>query len=325
MDAISCFCPLHCTATWDKPGPKIEPVTSDGSPGVAVAEDRRDATMTELMLCPAPFLNGSKFPAAVRKRPSARNQAGTGIQAHNKTRASNSRCGRLLSRNVTVRIAELTRTRRPARCFPRSPRARPPGPANDRRPTTVARDDRVSSAQRAALCRGHSKAHDAPACRRDGRVACGRGVQCCRPAASAVGSGPVLPRRSRAPRRKLEPPACRRRWRDAIESGPGLSGAVAANRRNALLTSALRVYLGPGPGRIWRSSARGERDTIRWHHIREAQQSAGVITIEGIASLSAATLNLLSPTMRPAGTIYEAVLVCRAVSWPPYLLNRRLT
>jgi hypothetical protein len=144
-------------------------------------------------------------------------------------------------------------------------------------------------------------------------------------AASAVGSGPVLPRRSRAPRRKLEPPACRRRWRDAIESGPGLSGAVAANRRNALLTSALRVYLGPGPGRIWRSSARGERDTIRWHHIREAQQSAGVITIEGIASLSAATLNLLSPTMRPAGTIYEAVLVCRAVSWPPYLLNRRLT
>jgi hypothetical protein len=198
---------LHCTATWDKPGPKIEPVTSDGSPGVAVAEDRRDATMTELMLCPAPFLNGSKFPAAVRKRPSARNQAGTGIQAHNKTRASNSRCGRLLSRNVTVRIAELTRTRRPARCFPRSPRARPPGPANDRRPTTVARDDRVSSAQHAALCRGHSKARVPPGWPRRVRQ---------RRLMLPLRSGRVG---SRAPRRKLEPPSSLARC-DRARAGP---------------------------------------------------------------------------------------------------------
>jgi hypothetical protein len=85
-----------------------------------------------------------------------------------------------------------------------------------------------------------------------------------------------------------------------------------------LLTSALPVYLGPGPGRLWRSAARGGAIRSGKYPIREALQSAGVFTIEGIASLlSAATLNLLRPTMRPAGAIYETVLVCRVACSPP--------
>jgi hypothetical protein len=52
-----------------------------------------------------------------------------------------------------------------------------------------------------------------------------------------VGSGPV-PRVGNWSRR--------RRWRDAIEPGPGLSGAVAANRRNVTNERAAACVLGPG-------------------------------------------------------------------------------
>jgi hypothetical protein len=152
-----------------------------------------------------PILDGSKFPAAVRKRPSARNQAGTHTIKRAHPVIAVAVCSRATS--PTVRIAELTRTRRPARCFPRSPHARPPGPANDRRPTTVARDDRVSSAQHAALCRGHSKARVPPGWPRRVRQ---------RRLMLPLRSGRVG---SRAPRRKLEPPSSLARC-DRARAGP---------------------------------------------------------------------------------------------------------